>query len=162
MNRFKRALATTTAIIVCLAILATPVWLPLFAKYTQEQKYIETNIYSIDTIRSTGTRQLRTYYMICRPASTQEALKAQIDAYLSENDIVAPMIKKYEVGKVPKGIYLKFIKPSDCWPIGKIARADDEINCPKEAHLCSIYIDGVDPDNWRYEFFPENFEAKEQ
>ena len=68
------------------------IWL---AEYQQKQELIAQNIYAVseDDYFAKGKLK-RATYMICRFATSEEELKAQIDAFLAENNLVETLTKK--------------------------------------------------------------------
>lgn len=162
MRRSRKIVIHTIGVIVCLTILATPVWLYLINEYAKEHGLVTLNIYPVEPVNDYRPDRITIHYMICRPAETEEALKEQIDAYLEEEEVVPTLLKQYHVVEAQKLLSLYFIRPTDHWPIGKVTTEQDgNVGFQGDMRLCEIIIDGADPDNWRYEFFPENFEEQQ-
>lgn len=161
MRRSRKIVIRTIGVIVCLTILATPVWLYLINEYVKDHGLVSPNIYAVEEDwYNPKFKTKRITYMICRPETSEEKLKAQIDEFLSENEIVSTLTKNHN-GCI-EVLYIHFIRPTDFIRAGETGEFYGEpLPFDGEMRLCKITIDGAELDNWRYEFFPENFEKQQ-
>ena len=116
------------------------------------------NIYNVEKDRyEPGNKTKYVTYMICRPETTQDGLKAQIDNFLMENDLVEAMTKNHN-GTIDE-LHIRFIRPSDFMRVGETGYDYGEpLPFFAEIRLCRVIFKAPDFDEPQYEFFPENFE----
>ena len=130
------------------------IWL---AEYQQKQELIAQNIYAAgeDYYFAKGKLKWATY-MICRFATSEEELKAQIDAFLAENNLVETLTKNHN-GCI-EVLEIRFIRPTDFIQAGETKYDYGEpMPFSGEMRLCCVTFLAPDFDEPQYEFFPENF-----
>lgn len=131
--------------------------LTALSEYQQKQELIAQNIYAVseDDYFAEGKLKWATY-MICRFATSEEELKAQIDAFLAENNLVETLTKNHN-GCI-EVLEIHFIRPSDFIQAGETKYDYGEpMPFSGERRLCCVTFLAPDFDEPQYEFFPENF-----
>ena len=161
MKCFKKAITFLLVVFLVLIILFPQLIFTIsnWIQYQHRvQECMEMNIYNVEKDRyEPGNRTKYVTYMICRPETTQDGLKAQIDNFLMENDLVESMTKNHH-GTIDE-LHIRFIRPSDFMRVGETGYDYGEpMPFSGERRLCCVTFLAPDFDEPQYEFFPENFE----